>query len=134
MCVTRYATHPDVGDIVRLGFNKGTLKNVFQLPTKRDLNVIRYSYEPNAEIYQFLRFIGYAEDIEMRTLFRRHRLPPMWNTLFSILNKALTCKVGSPHQSSHAILEIMYRIYSDLPLDYVGLIYGERTSAIEAKV
>ena len=79
-------------------------------------------------------FIVYAEHIERMTLFRRNKCPPMWNTLFSILKRALTCNVGGLDHSSHAILAIMYGIYFDLPLDYHNLIYEEMTSAIEAKV
>ena len=70
----------------------------------------------------------------IRTLFGKGRLPPLWNTLFSILNRALTCKTGSPDQSSHQILAIMYAIYYDLPLDYAGLIFDEMVNAVKAKV
>ena len=58
----------------------------------------------------------------------------MGNTLFSVLNRALTCKTGIPDQSSHQILAIMYGIYYDLRLDYAGLIFDEMVSAVQAKI
>jgi len=87
---------------------------------------VKYStYPTDEEICRFVEFIGYNEPLVKRTDFKRVRLPPLWNTLFSILNRALTCQTGSPDQSSHQILAIMYGMYYDLPLDYVGLIFDE---------
>ena len=54
--------------------------------------------------------------------------------MFSILNPALMCKTGSPDQWSHQILDIMYGIYYDLPLDYTGLIFDEMVNAMKAAV
>ncbi|KAI3681416.1 hypothetical protein L6452_36211 [Arctium lappa] len=129
-----YATHPSTEKILDLGINRRKLYDVFGLPTKSDLNLRKFSEEPTEEeILEFLRFIGYAVPITKRTNFRRQNLPPLWNVLFSILNRCLTSKVGSPDQSSHTILAIMYGIYYDLPLDYDGLIFREIQNAVITK-
>ena len=97
---------------------------ILGLPSKKDLNLVKHSEDrTNDEICRFVEFLGYNEPLAKRTDFRRGRLPSLWNTLFSILNRALTYKTGSPDQSSHQILAIMYEMYYDLPLDYVALIF-----------
>jgi hypothetical protein len=134
-CITGYASHKDDDRIALMSINKAKLRTLLELPSKRDLNLLKYSESPSdSEICQFVNFLGYNQNLTNRTLFRKGRLPPLWNTLFSILNRALTCKTGSPDQSSHQILAIMYGIYYDLPLDYAGLIFDEMVSAVEAKV
>ncbi|KAI3758669.1 hypothetical protein L6452_06240 [Arctium lappa] len=76
-----------------LRINRRKLSDVFGLPTKSDLNLRKFSEEPTEEeILEFLRFIGYAVPITKRTNFRRQNLPPLWNVLFSILNRCLTSK------------------------------------------
>ncbi|KAI3718541.1 hypothetical protein L6452_19418 [Arctium lappa] len=133
-CIIGYATHPSTEKILDLGINRRKLSDVFGLPTKTDLNLQKFSEEPTEEeILEFLRFIGYAVPITKRTNFRRQNLPPLWNVLFSILNRCLTSKVESPDQSSHTILAIMYGIYYDLPLDYAGLIFREIQNAVITK-
>ncbi|KAI3669369.1 hypothetical protein L6452_40603 [Arctium lappa] len=133
-CIIGYATHPSTEKILDLGINRRKLSDVFGLPTKTDLNLRKFSEEPTEEeILEFLRFIGYAVPITKRTNFRRQNLPPLWNVLFSILNRCLTSKVGSPDQSSHTILAIMYGIYYDLPLDYARLIFREIQNAVITK-
>ncbi|KAI3692473.1 hypothetical protein L6452_32289 [Arctium lappa] len=132
--VMGYATHPSTTQILDLGINRRRVAEVFELPIKTQLNLTRYSDEPSDdEILEFLQFIGYAAPISKRTDFRRQNLPPLWNVLFSILNRCLTCKVGSPDQSSHTILAIMYGVYYDLPLDYATLIFKEIRNAVIAK-
>jgi hypothetical protein len=135
VCITGYASHRDAEQIALLSFNKAKLRAALSLPSKRDLNLLGYSENPtDEEICEFVNFLGYNQPLSSRTQFRRGRLPPLWNTLFSILNRALTCKTGSPDQSSHQILAIMYGIYYDLPLDYAGLIFEEMVNAVKAKV
>ncbi|KAI3715210.1 hypothetical protein L6452_22182 [Arctium lappa] len=129
-----YATHPSTEKILDLGINHRKLSDVFEIPTKSDLNLRKFSKEPTKEeILEFLMFIGYAVPITKRTNIRRQNLPPLWNVLFSIMNRCLTSKVGSPDQSIHTILAIMYGIYYDLPLDYVGLIFREIQNAVISK-
>ncbi|KAI3715212.1 hypothetical protein L6452_22184 [Arctium lappa] len=129
-----YATHPSTEKILDLGINHRKLSDVFEIPTKSDLNLRKFSKErTKEEILEFLMFIGYAVPITKRTNFRRQNLPPLWNVLFSILNRCLTSKVGSPDQSSHTILAIMYGIYYDLPLDYAGLIFSEIQNVVISK-
>ncbi|KAI3718366.1 hypothetical protein L6452_19233 [Arctium lappa] len=132
--VMGYATHPSTTQILDLGIKRRRVAEVFELPTKTQLNLLKYSDEPSDdEIVEFLRFIGYAAPISKRTDFRRQNLPSLWNILFSILNRFLTCKVGSPDQSSHTILAVMYGMYYDLPLDYATLIFREIRNAVIAK-
>ncbi|KAI3697955.1 hypothetical protein L6452_31061 [Arctium lappa] len=133
-CIIGYATHPSTVKILDLGINHRKLSDVFGLPTKSDLNLRKFSEKSTEEeILEFLRFIGYTVPISKRTNFRRQNLPPLWNVLFSILNRCLTSKVGSPDQSSHTILAILYGIYYDLPLDYAGLIFREIQNAVISK-
>ncbi|KAI3758813.1 hypothetical protein L6452_06385 [Arctium lappa] len=54
-----YATHPSTTQILDLGINRRRVTEVFELPTKTQLNLKRYSDEPSDdEILEFLRFIG----------------------------------------------------------------------------
>ena len=104
VCITGYASHKDADQIALLSINKDKLRTILGLPSKRYLNLIKYSEGPtDDEICQFVNFLVYNQHFSNITLFRRGRLPPLWNTLFSILNRALTCKTGSPNQSSHQI-------------------------------
>ena len=134
-CITGYASHKDDGRISLLSIKKAKFRTILELPSKRDLNLIKYSENPSdSEICQFVNFLGYNQNLTNRTLFHRGRLPSLWNTLFYIINCALTCKTGSPDQSSHQILAIMYGIYYDFPLDYVGLVFDEMVSVVQATV
>jgi len=92
VCITRYASHNDADQIALLSINKARIKTILGLPSKRDLNLIKYSERPtDDEICQFFNFLGYNQHLTNKTLFKRGRLPPLWNTLFSILNRALKC-------------------------------------------
>ena len=94
------------------------------------MNLAKYIASPtDYEVCRVVEFLGHNEPIAKRNEFRRGRLPPFWNTQFSILNRALTYKTGSPDQSSHQFLAIMYGVYYDLPLDYAGLIFDEMVGA-----
>ena len=86
MCITGYATNPDSNVIIHLGLNKGTVKPMLNLPTKNDMNIIRYSDKPsNAEICRLLEFISYNEPLDKKTEFRRYKLPPsMERRIFNI--------------------------------------------------
>ena len=93
VCITGCASHRDADQIALLSINNAKLRDALNLPSRRDLNLLRYSANPtDDEICQFVKFLGYNKDLFSRTLFRRGRMPPLWNTLFSILNRALTCK------------------------------------------
>jgi len=45
LCITGYATHQDVDDLVLLAINKTKIRLFFGLPSKQDLNLERYSDE-----------------------------------------------------------------------------------------
>ena len=76
MCITDYASHRDADQIALLSFNKANLRTILGLPSKKDLNVLKYSENPtDEEICQFVNFLGYNEHLTNRTLFRRGRLP-----------------------------------------------------------
>ncbi|KAJ9547376.1 hypothetical protein OSB04_019919 [Centaurea solstitialis] len=81
------------------------------------------------ELIEFLKFLSYTPDatkpLIKRGDFRRKGLPLMWNMLFSIINSCLNGKVGSPDQSSHAMLSILYGIFFGLNLDFAGLIFDD---------
>ena len=115
-CITGYASHKDDDKIALMSINKAKLRTILELPSRKDLNLTKYSKNPSdSEICQFIKFLRYNQNLTNITVFRRGRLPPLWNTLFSILNRALTCKTGIPDQSSHQILAIMYGIYYICP-------------------
>ncbi|KAJ9566359.1 LOW QUALITY PROTEIN: hypothetical protein OSB04_002325 [Centaurea solstitialis] len=92
----------------------------------------------NEELIEFLKFFSYTPDDDKPLIkrgdFRRKGLHPMWNMLFSIINCCLNGKVGSPDQSSHAMLSIMYGIFFGLNLDFVGLIFEDMVGLIRKKV
>ncbi|KAI3669355.1 hypothetical protein L6452_40588 [Arctium lappa] len=117
---------PNVDEVLELGINKSVVSTIFELPTKTQLKLIKFLNEPTDEdTVEFLKFIGYGKPISKRTDFRRQFLPPPWNVLFSILNRTLTGNVGSPDQSRHNILEIMYGVYFDLLLAMPNLLCGK---------
>ncbi|KAI3735688.1 hypothetical protein L6452_15196 [Arctium lappa] len=73
-----YATYPSTTKILDLGINRRKLSDVFELPTKEDLNLRKFSEDPTEEeILKFLEFIGYAILITKRTNFRRQYLPTL---------------------------------------------------------
>jgi len=84
------------------------------------------------ELIEFLKWLSYTADegkpLRKRGDFRRKGLPPLWNTLFSIINSCLNGKVGSPDQTSQAMLSIMYGIYFNLKLDFAGFIFEDMVS------
>ncbi|KAI3681392.1 hypothetical protein L6452_36186 [Arctium lappa] len=107
-CIIGYATHPSTTKILDLGINRRKLSDVYEVPTKADLNMRKFSEDhTEEEILEFMKFIGYAVPITKRTNFRKQNLPPLWNVFFSILNRCLTSKVGSPDQSNYTILAII---------------------------
>ena len=108
--------------------NVNTLRTALHLPSLESLNLDAFAPTPtDDELIQFLEFHSYAAQTKIvkRTQFKRKGLPPIWNTLFSIVNCCLTGKVGSHDQTSHAMLSIMYGIYFNLPLDYAQHIFED---------
>ena len=78
LCITGYATHRASNKIALLSINKAKLRTVLGLPTKKDLNLVKYSENPShAEICEFVNFLGYNQKLTNITLFRRGRLPPL---------------------------------------------------------
>ena len=78
LCITGYATHKNADDIVLLSINKAKLRVILGLPSKRDLNLVKYSEEPiDEEICRFVEFRRYNEPLARRTNFRRDRLPSL---------------------------------------------------------
>ena len=83
VCIIGYASHRDADQIALLSFNKTKLRVALNLPSKRDLYLLRYSENPtDEEIYEFVNFLGYNQHLTNSTLFHRGRLPPLWNTFF----------------------------------------------------
>ena len=81
-CITGYASHKDDDRIALMSINKAKLRTLLELPSKRDLNLLKYSESPSdSEICQFVNFSGYNQNLTNRTLFRKGRLPPLWNTV-----------------------------------------------------
>src|SRR5581483_2532657 len=120
--------------LVPLNLNVKNLRPALKLP-EHDI----YDATPSDdELIEFLKFLSYSTDdnkpLVKRGDFRRKGLPPMWNMLFSIINCCLNGKVGSPDQSSHAMLSIMYGIYFGLDLDFAGLIFEDMVGLIRKKV
>ncbi|KAJ9545507.1 hypothetical protein OSB04_025214 [Centaurea solstitialis] len=71
------------------------------------VNARAYQYDhipEKPELLAFLRFHSYAKAITKMTQFKRKGLPPLWNTLFSVVNCCLIEKVGSHDQSTNAML------------------------------
>ena len=59
-----YASHPLTNKFIHLGFYKTLLRDKQQLLTKADMGIVKYSTLPtNAEIYEFLHFIGNAKEL-----------------------------------------------------------------------
>lgn len=54
----------------------------------------------------------------------------MWNVLVSILNKSLTCKIGSMDQANRNILTILYGMYFNHSLDYASILFNEMKGAV----
>ena len=87
LCITRYATHQSVPDLILMNIHKTKLRVALGIPSKKDLNLEKYSDEPtDDELCRFAEFIGYNEPLVKRTDSRSGRLPPLSNTIFSILN------------------------------------------------
>ncbi|KAJ9544411.1 hypothetical protein OSB04_024118 [Centaurea solstitialis] len=118
--------------MVLLQMNVSNLSNALHL-IKHD----EYDASPSdEELIEFLKFLSYTPDDDKPLIKRRGKrkgLPPLWNTLFSIINTYLNSKVGSPDQTSQAMLSIMYRIYFNLKLDLAALIYDDMVGLIRKK-
>ena len=136
LSIVGYVSHPTVKSLVPLEVNVDTLRTALHLPTLEALNLDDFAQSPtDSELMEFLAFHSYAsiKPITKRTEFKRKGLPPLWNTLFSIVNCCLTGKVGSHDQTSHSMLSIMYGIYFNLALDYAQLIFEDMVGLIKKK-
>ncbi|KAJ9566337.1 hypothetical protein OSB04_002303 [Centaurea solstitialis] len=130
LCIVGYVLHPETKAYATLHLNVELLRSSLHLPDLEDLALDEFDTVPSEEeVVGFLPFLNYREDpknpLNKRGDFGRIGLPPLWNTLFSILNFYLTGKVGGYDQSSKSLLAIMYGMYFDLNLyfeDMVNLI------------
>ena len=64
LCITGYASHKDTDQIAFLNFNKAKLRIILGLPSKKDLNLLKYSETPtDDEICQFVNFLCYNQHL-----------------------------------------------------------------------
>ncbi|KAJ9536501.1 hypothetical protein OSB04_un000338 [Centaurea solstitialis] len=99
LCIVGYVLHPKNNTFVTLHPNADLLRTSLHLLDLEALALDDYDVVPSEdELLGFLRFLNYREDdkhpLNKRGDFRRLGLPPLWNTLFSILNFCLIGKVG----------------------------------------
>ncbi|KAI3718388.1 hypothetical protein L6452_19257 [Arctium lappa] len=126
----------DISQVVkcRILINPAVLREVLQLLTTEELQITRFEKRPTSEtLLQFIRMLGYNTEITRLSNFRRQHLPPIWNFMFSVLNRTLTCKLGSMDQATPEILSIMYALFFNRNLDMAGIIYDMILTSIEKK-
>ncbi|KAI3667432.1 hypothetical protein L6452_42489 [Arctium lappa] len=99
-----------------------------------ELQITRFEKRPTSEtLLQFIRMLGYNTEITRLSNFRRQHLPPIWNFMFFVLNRTLTCKLGSMDQATPEILSIMYALFFNRNLDMAGIIFDMILTSIEKK-
>ena len=87
LTIVGYVSHPFNKSLVPLELNVDQLRIALRLPSLESLNLSSFAPTPTEkELIEFLEFHSYAVPITKRTQFRRKCLPPVWNTLFSIVN------------------------------------------------
>ncbi|KAI3697897.1 hypothetical protein L6452_31000 [Arctium lappa] len=126
----------DISQVVkcRILINPTILREVLPLLTAEELQITRFEKRPTSEtLLQFIRMLGYNIEITRLSNFRRQHLPPIWNFMFSVLNRTLTCKLGSMDQATPEILSIMYDLFFNRNLDMAGIIFDMILTSIEKK-
>ncbi|KAJ9552865.1 LOW QUALITY PROTEIN: hypothetical protein OSB04_016910 [Centaurea solstitialis] len=138
ICIVGYVLHPENKTYVTFHLNADLLRSSLHLPDLEALALDDFDVVPSKdELLGFMRFLNYKEDdkhpLNKRGDFCIMGLPPLWNTLFSVLNFCLTEKVGGHDQSSKSLLSIMYGIYFALNLDFTTLIFEDMVNLIRKK-
>ncbi|KAI3715069.1 hypothetical protein L6452_22035 [Arctium lappa] len=110
------------------------LREVIPLLTTEELQIPRFEKRPSSEtLLQFIRLLGYNTEITRLSNFRRQPLPPIWNFMFSVLNRTITCKLGSMDQATPEIMSIMYALFFNRIIDMAGIIFDLILTFIENK-
>ncbi|KAI3735636.1 hypothetical protein L6452_15143 [Arctium lappa] len=111
-----------------------TLTRRFNLLTKTDLQIENFEKPPTQEVLlQFLHHLGYNKEITRLSQFGRQYLPPKWNFMFSVLNRTITCKIGSQDQTHQAILDTMYALSFNRSINMAHILFCEMLTAVDKK-
>ena len=120
--------------ICSLKISRAKVSKVLCIPTRKELGIAQYDKPPSSDdILRFVNMLGYNRELRNVSDFKRQFLPPIWNLFFSILNRSLTCKLGSLDQGNINIMTIMYGLFFNLNLDYAFHIYNEIHAAVIKK-
>ncbi|KAI3715120.1 hypothetical protein L6452_22088 [Arctium lappa] len=111
-----------------------TLTRRFNLLTTTDLQIETFEKPPTQEVLlQFLQHLGYNKEITRLNQFIRQYLPPKWNFMFSVLNRTITCKIGSQDQTHPAIIAIMYALFFNRSINMAHILFCEMLTAVDKK-
>ncbi|KAI3714930.1 hypothetical protein L6452_21892 [Arctium lappa] len=124
----------DISQVVkcRILITPTVLREVLPLLTTEELEITHFEKCPTSEtLLQFIRMLGYNTKITRLSNFRRQHLPPIWNFMFSVLNRTLTWKLGSMDQATPEILSIMYALFFNRNLDMAGIIFDMILTSIQ---
>ncbi|KAI3746509.1 hypothetical protein L6452_08943 [Arctium lappa] len=127
--------HIDLGEqSLNIRITPQTLTRRFNLLTKTDLQIETFEKPPTQEVLlQFLQHLGYNKEITRLSQFRRQYLPPKWNFMFSVLNRTITCKIGSQDQTHPAIIAIMYALSFNRSINMAHILFCEMLTTVDKK-
>ncbi|KAI3770608.1 hypothetical protein L6452_01748 [Arctium lappa] len=127
--------HIDLGEqSLSIRITPQTLTRRFNLLTTTDLQIETFEKPPTQEVLlQFLQHLGYNKEITRLSQFRRQYLPPKWNFMFSVLNRTITCKIGSQDQTHPAIIAIMYALFFNRSINMAHILFCEMLTAVDKK-
>ncbi|KAI3692838.1 hypothetical protein L6452_32662 [Arctium lappa] len=127
--------HGDIGEqSLNIRITPQTLTRRFNLLTTTDLQIETFEKPPTQEVLlQFLQHLGYNKEITRLSQFRRQYLPPKWNFMFSVLNRTITCKIGSQDQTHPAIIAIMYALFFNRSINMAHILFCEMLTAVDKK-
>ncbi|KAI3678152.1 hypothetical protein L6452_37434 [Arctium lappa] len=125
----------DLGDLgINIWITPDTFTRCLCLPTTREHQIQQFEKPPSTEgLLQFLQHLGYNKEITRLSQFKRQHFPLKWNFMLSVLNRTLTCKIGSQDQTHPTILAIMYALFFNRGINMANILLCELLTVVDKK-
>ncbi|CAI9280996.1 unnamed protein product [Lactuca saligna] len=114
---------PIVECLRKTQYTKSRFCNLLRLSQGRDL--IDPEIISNSEILEMFYQTGYKETLIAISKFKKPKLSPMCNGLFTLLFRSFSERVTNSDCARKFFMTLMYNIYSEINLDYGSVIWAQ---------
>ncbi|CAI9271900.1 unnamed protein product [Lactuca saligna] len=92
--------------------------------------VIKPNSIPDTSLIEMFYQMGYTGDISLLLKFKKSFLPPIWNSLFTILFKSLSERVAGSNSASNMFYNLLFGLFNGVNLDFGFVIWAQLLQSI----